>query len=310
MTIKSRLKDASWYAGGVLVLVAAVLLALHYHWSEGIAAKEVTRVRRLELVERLSSVLSSSSEAEKSAVMAVTDEESQEFADRARAASAEVEQTRDELAKLLETGGTRTELDLLSQFSRSLTEFERIDRELLDLAVRNTNLKAYALDFGPAAEALAAMDGALSRILKESATSTDPAARRVMLLAAEAQSGAWRIQALLPPHISEESDRIMDELEARMATEDRTVRSDLEALAAPLGSGNLDLEKAMSSYARFTELRTQILELSRQNTNVRSLIISLNQKRKVVQMCKDALDSLAQTIREETLNDREPMSPR
>jgi hypothetical protein len=129
-------------------------------------------------------------------------------------------------------------------------------------------------------------------------------------LAAEAQSGAWRIQALLPPHIAEESDRIMDELEARMATEDQIIRSDLKALAVPIGPGRLDLDTARSSYARFTELKTQILELSRQNTNVRSLIVSLNQKRKAVQMCKDALDSLEQAIREEPLPDRKPMSPR
>jgi hypothetical protein len=263
------------------------------------------------MVERMRVALSSASEAEKSAVMAVTDRESQAFADQARAASAEVEQTRDELAKVMETSGSRTELDLLSRFSRALIEYQRIDSELLDLAVRNTNLKAYALAFGPAADAITEMDGALSRILKESAASTDPVAKQVMQAAANAQSGALRIQALLPPHIFEESDQVMDKLEARMATEDEKVRSDLKTLAAFLGSGSADLETAVSSYTRFTELRTRILDLSRQNTNVRSLLLSLNQKRKAVQMCQDALTTLAQTMREESVTDRPPLnSPR
>ena len=304
------LEDLPWMAGGTVLLLVAVLLALHYHRQEDIATKSDFKARRLELVGQMRAALFSASEAEKSAVMATTDQDSQTFAEQSRAASAVVEQRRDELAKLLETGGTREERELLFQFSQALTECQHIDRELLDLAVKNTNLKAYSLAFGPAADALAGMDGALSCILRESATSIAPATKQVMLLAAGAQSGTWRIQALLPPHIFEESDQRMDELEARMANEDQKVHSDLKGLSALLGSGNLDLETAMSGYDRFTELKTRILELSRQNTNVRSLFISLNQKRKVLQTGQDALAALEQTIREEPLTSNLPVSPR
>jgi len=310
VTIRPGLKNLSWMAGGLVLLIVATLLALHYHREEDTATKAALKTRRVELVEQMRAALSSASEAEKSAVMATTDQESQTFAEQSRAASAVVEQRRDELGKLLETDGTRDERDLLSQFSRELTECQHIDRELLDLAVKNTNLKAYSLAFGPAADALADMDGALSRILREGATSTAPDAKQVLLLAAGAQSGAWRIQALLPPHISEESDQRMDELEARMTNEDHEVRSDLKELAAFLGPGNTDFDTAMSGYARFTDLKTRILELSRQNTNVRSLIISLNEKRKAVQICQDALATLEQTIQEEPLPERMPVSPR
>jgi hypothetical protein len=305
-----RRRDFLWIAGGTIVLIVLVLLAFHYHREEDMAAKSAFKARRLEVVGRMRAALLSASEAEKSAVMATTDQESQTFADQSRAASTVVEQRRDELGRLLETGGTREERELLSQFSQAFVECQRIDRELLDLSVRNTNLKAYGLAFGPAADALASMDGALSRILRESATSTASGARQVMLLAAGAQSGAWRIQALLPPHIFEESDATMDELEARMANEDQKVRADLKGLGALLGSGNSEFEAAMSEYAQFTELKTRILELSRQNTNVRSLIISLNQKRKAVQVCQDALAALEQVIQDEPLADREPESPR
>jgi len=310
MAIRSGLKDLSWIAGGTVLLIAIVLLVLHYHREEDNATQAAFRAKRLELVGRMHAALSSSSEAEKSAVMATTDQESKAFAEQSRSAMAQVEQRRDELATLLETAGTGEERELLSQFSQALAQVQQIDRELLDLASMNTNLKAYALVFGPVADALASLDNALSRIVNESATSTGHEARRVMLLASGAQSGSWRIQALLPPHIFEENDHRMDELEARMTNEDQRVRSDLQELTVLLGSSSRDLATARSSYARFTELKKQALDLSRQNTNVRSLTISLNQKRTAVQVCRDALDKLEQAIQAESLADHAPMSPR
>jgi hypothetical protein len=45
-----------------------------------------------------------------------------------------------------------------------------------------------------------------------------------------------------------------------------------------------------------TSTRTQILALSRENTNVRSLSISLNEKRKAMLVCQDSLNALRQAI--------------
>jgi hypothetical protein len=86
----------------------------------------------------------------------------------------------------------------------------------------------------------------------------------------------------------------MDEMEARMAADDRDVRQDLSGLEK-LGL-DPDLKAAAASYSRFYELRAQILALSRENTNVRSLSISLDRKRKVMFSCRDALDLLQRAI--------------
>ena len=71
---------------------------------------------------------------------------------------------------------------------------------------------------------------AVSRLVTKSATWPD--ARNVVLLAFGAETAALHIQALLAPHIAEESDKKMDELEAVMAKEDQQVRDDLDRLAA------------------------------------------------------------------------------
>ncbi len=298
MTIKSGVKAVLWMVPGAALMLVFVLVAAHFYKEQNPAEQLAFKARRVDLVGRMQLALASASEAEKSAVLAITDQESQRFADQARAATAQLEQERRELEELLKAGGTQSEKDLLARFSQVFTEFQRIDNEVLSLAVKNTNLKAYSLAFGPAADALKEMNAALSRLVAAHADS--PEAKKVMLLAFGAEISALRIQTLLPPHIAEESDQKMDVLEAQMAKEDKQVRKDLDGLAAlPELSGNTDLATAASRYARFTKIKTQILALSRENTNVRSLAISLNQKRKVMLLCQEALNALKQAILEE-----------
>jgi hypothetical protein len=308
--MKPGLRDFFWMAAGAAVLLVIVLVALLFHQEKNTAAQLAFQAQRVALVRQMRLDLASASEAEKSAVLATTDQDSQALADEARAAAAAVERERQELGELLQRGGPKTERDLMAQFSQAFAEFQRIDKDLLDLAVQNTNLKAYSLAFGPAAEALDEMDAALSRLVAQSAGSTSPDARQVLQLAEDARIGALRIQTLLAPHIAEESDQKMDELEARMTKEDQAVRQDLEGLAALLKPGNSpDLETATSRYAQFSAIRTQILKLSRANTNVRSLALSLNQKRKAMLMCQDALAALEQAIQQEPVA-KPPVSPR
>jgi hypothetical protein len=287
-----------WTAAGTVSL--ALLLLLVWHYRQDPAQQLAFKAGRVDRVGRMQLALASASEAEKSAVLAIADQDSQRFADQARAATAEVERERQELGKLLAAGGTQRERDLLAQFSEAFGGLQRVDDEVLRLAVKNTNLKAYGLAFGPAADVLAELDAALSRVVAKHAGSPD--ARRVMLLAFEARIGVLRIQALLAPHIAEESDARMDQLEARMVEEEKQVRRDLDGLAAlPRLEKDADLAAAASRFVRYHEIEARILALSRENTNVRSLALSLNQKRKAMVLCLDALNALKEAILEEPI---------
>jgi hypothetical protein len=314
MSIRPGLRDFLWMAAGAAVLLAFVLLGMLFRPSRDPAAQVAFKARRVELVQRMRLGLASAAEAEKSAVLAITDADSQAFADRARAATTTVEQGCRELEKLGEPGGTKNEKDILAQFSQAFAEFQRIDEDLLSLAVKNTNLKAYSLAFGPAAEAVREVDAALAHLVAARGSSSSADDLKVIQLADGARLAALRLLALLPPHIAEESDRKMDEMEAAMVKEDQAVRQDLEALAAlPALKDNADLAAATARYARFGELKAQILKLSRENTNVRSLAISLSQKRKVTMVCQEALAALEQAIQDEPiegLSNRTVVRPR
>lgn len=297
MEIRSGLREFLWMAAGAAVLAAVVGTVMHFRDDRTPSEQIAERSRRAAAVDRMSSALGIASEAEKSAVLAVTDEDSKRFADEARAATADVERGRQDLAALLAEGGTADERAALARFSESFADLRRIDDGLLGLAVRNTNLKATALAFGPAADAIGEMTAALDRIAAGDAGA--PGARAA-LLAREAEVGVLRLQALLAPHIAEESDAKMDELERRMDGEDAAVRRGLDGLAAiPEVARSADVAAAVAAYARFAGVRKQIVALSRENTNVRSLSISLDRKRKAMGLCREALSALRQAVEDE-----------
>ena len=294
-TVKPGPRDLVWMAAGAVLLLLFALIVFHFQPEPKPSAEAALAAKRLELLNQIRFGLAAASEAEKSAVLAVTDQDSQTFADQARAASAGVEQARKELGELVQQDGSQHEADLLEQFSQTFAELRRLDEELLGLAVKNTNLKAASLTFGPAADALREMDEALSRLVAQSDHA--PEAGKVAPLALGAEIGALRIDTLLAPHVAEESDAKMDELEARMAQQDQDVRRDLAELAAlPALAGNADLATAAARYDRFSELRREILTLSRENTNVRSTTISLSRKRGLLKLSEDALAALQQAI--------------
>jgi hypothetical protein len=290
--------DLRWMVAGVVILALLVLVFVRFYQDP--SQRLAFKATRVDLVGRMQLALAAAAEAEKSAVLAVTDQDSQRFADQARTSSAELERERQELGKLLADGGTQRERELLAQFTEAFANLRRVDDEVLRLAVKNTNLKAYGLLFGPAADALAEMDTALERVAAKRADS--PEARRTILFAFGARIGVLRVHALLPPHIAEESDPRMDKLEASMREEERHVREDLDALArSPSLDGDADLAAASASYARYGEIKGRILALSRENTNVRSLALSMGQERKAMVLCLEPLDALKQAILDEPI---------
>jgi hypothetical protein len=295
MKLKPGKSDVLWMVAGAAALLVLMLVVLHFQKAQDPTAQLAFKARRVDLVGRMQLDVASASEAEKSAVLAVSDRVSQTFADEARAASGRVEQERRELEGLLTAGGAQGERELLAQFVSAFTEFQRIDSELLPLAAKGTNIKAYSLAFGPAATAVKEGNAGLARLVAANADS--PEAKTIMLLAYPAQISTLRILTLLPPHIAEESDQKMNELEVLMATEDTQVRKSLDGLAAlARTSKDHGLATVAARYAEFSQIRTQILALSRENTNVRSLSISLIQKRKVMLVCQAALGALQQAI--------------
>jgi hypothetical protein len=281
----------------LILLFGAYLLGVSRS-SRGILSVLKEQDAKDRLVSAMLVNLQASSEAEKSAVMAETDEASQTYAEEAQQKAAAVEEDRRELSGLIAGKGQAEEEKLLSEFDAAWTQYKALDQEILGLAVENTNLKALRLSLGPAADALGRLDAALQQL---AATATAaPASAEASSAALQAVVAAHKIQLLQSRHIAEPSDEEMDRMETEMSDLDKQASGALETLSKLIGSTQQEeMAQVQAAYQEFQKVQTQILELSRRNSNVRSLALSLGKKRMATASCTEALTALQKSIRSE-----------
>jgi len=179
------------------------------------------QMKKVGLVNNIQHELLESVDAEKSAVLATTDEESKKFAEESRQSDAKVDELRASLAELIQIDPARDEKEKLDAFDAKWKELKAIDARLLELAVANTNLKASRLLAREGSATLDRFTGAMDTMM---ASTDDVAAVRALATAATAVA---RIQSLLFVHIPEASDAEMTALEGRIRTLGTTVDAQL-----------------------------------------------------------------------------------
>ena len=168
-----------------------------------------------------------------------------------------------------------------------------MDRRILDLAVENTNLKAQRLPFGPAQDAADSFRDSLKPIVP--LVPTDK--WRVEALVATAVATVREIQVLQAPHIADADEAVMTRMEKSMATSETDARKALKTLSSLVDTrSQARISFATAALDRFMAVNQQIISLSRRNTNVRSLALSLNEKRKVTSECENALHALQDAL--------------
>ena len=94
------------------------------------------------------------------------------------------------------------ETRLLEEFGRRFAEYRALDRNILELAVENTNLKAQRLSFGPAQEAADAFREPSRPSAPQTRRRTPGASRR----SSQRPGGGARDTGLQAPHIAEAGD--------------------------------------------------------------------------------------------------------
>jgi hypothetical protein len=266
--------------------------------ATGCVSEPQTVLERLGEARRLTAEIllqfTKAADAANRAVMAETDEAAAASVHEADLARTAVQISVDQLRPTLAGLGYTNESRLLDEFAGRFSEYRELDRSILDLAVQSTNLKAQRLSFGPAQEAADALRDAL-----EPVKTLVPATNqwRVEALAATVVLSVREIQALQAPHIAEPNDAPMTRIEKRMADSEARARKALTALSGIVPpAAQRNISTAVEALNRFMSLNAEILALSRRNSNVHALALSLGQKRTLVAACEESLRALQDAL--------------
>jgi hypothetical protein len=287
-----------WLLMAILALVAALIFLGDRYRDVTVGMEIVPKVmaRKATVLSAIRINMVKSVEAEKSAVMADTDEASVSFAEESLRAAEAVELNLHELAGLIERYPSGKEEEMLREFNACWAEFRRIDRQVLQFAVQNTNLKAARLSFGAGNAAMRQFEIELSRLVRD--TPSGPTCKLVN----DAQTAALRINVLHAPHIVSPDEEEMDGIEKVIRENDEVVRKSIDEIRPLLpAEKKAALQLAMAEYEAFMEITTRVLELSRQNTNIKSLDLSMNRKRKITAQCDEVLTSLQDAVQGDTI---------
>ncbi|HEX2673197.1 MAG TPA: hypothetical protein VHM25_20090 [Polyangiaceae bacterium] len=245
-------------------------------------------------VARLRLDFSQVADASNRAVMADTEGDSSAVARESKVATTAVEGEAATLKQLLSGLNFKEEARILSEFNARFAEYRVLDGRIVELAVENTNLKAQALSFGPANDAV----GALENSLNAARSSFQPKdLERAELLVAQTLLSVRETQVLQAPHIAERQEERMASMEKQMTDLDAKARaalSSLRGIAPP--DAQPALADALSALDRFKAVSARIVELSRRNTHVMSLDLSLRKKPALVAACSERLVALQDAL--------------
>ncbi|MDR3567825.1 MAG: hypothetical protein P4L43_07335 [Syntrophobacteraceae bacterium] len=278
-----------------LILVFALILVVVKRRGGQVGVFE-TIVRENEIVSTMRINLLRAAEAEKSAVMAVTDEQSQRFADQARLATANVDKARKQLAPLIEQDDSARETALIEEFDRCWAKFQTLDQLLPGLAVQNTNLHATNLALTKGARAVRDLERNLTRLIGPGTAQGRDV--RMVRLAYQAVVAGLKIHDLYAPHIDAETDEQMDIIETEIEANEKILSDSMNELAGSIKGGGGDaLQDATADCAELEEVTREIIDLSRENTSIKSLKLSLGKKRPITAQCDEILRVFQEFIR-------------
>lgn len=285
---------------GLILLILLAFFGIKYKGAGPDLESVVSGlVKKNETVARMRINLLKAADTEKGAVMSDTDQLSRSLAEQSFQAADEVERDRLELSSLIEHDPVDKERNLLKEFDNCWIQFRKIDKVLLDFAVENTNIKAASLSFTKGLKALERFEENLIDLAEDNATSIQHF--QIVRVAGAALVAGFKIQYLHAPHIVAANDEEMDRIENEMISAHEIVKDSLSQLVRLVpAAGQAALREATAAYAEFEAVTTQVVKLSRQNSNIKSFELSLGRKRKVTAECDAILASLQEAVRART----------
>jgi hypothetical protein len=193
------------------------------------------------------------------------------------------------------SGQAVSKKNTIAAFDTCWAEFTQLNDEVIDLTKLSSNLKAQKISTLQFASEAEIFQQKLRTLIAQDLLDKKPGFLSVYSY--EAITAIFQIFAMHKAHIDEASDAEMDRIERDMNASAATVDQSLQALRGlPEVADSEALRGAQESYGRLLELNAEIVRLSRQNTNVKSLALSLGRKTLVSATCQESLSELQSAI--------------
>ncbi len=279
----------------VLTLAALGAFTLYSYTYKVNSNPFETNLMKLDLLSTMRVRLLESIEAEKNAVMAITDEASIDFATQARQAADSVESGRKEIESIIYQDKLPQETEMISEFNSCWSQYRKLDETILNFAIQNTNLKAQKISSTQCAQEMVHFEDSLNRLMHRNTNNNQ--CNETVTLSYEALTAGLKVFVLHKPHIEEADDKQMDKIEQSIKSYDESARKALGSLRNIKDlSENEDLNNAEAAYKRFMNLTGEVLRLSRMNTNIKSAEQSLGKIRLISSQCQEILATLKETV--------------
>ncbi|MGZ4969408.1 MAG: MCP four helix bundle domain-containing protein [Methylobacter sp.] len=276
-----------------LTLLGALALFSYYRGSYNPFDMEF---KKADLLSTMRIHLLEAIEAEKNAVLATTDQESESFAVRARRAADEVEYNRKEIESIIDQQKFPREVEILNNFNICWAQFRKLDETILALATQNTNLKAQKISATQGAQEMERFEQSLNRLIHRNAGNNR--CNTAVMLSYEALTAGLKIFSVHQFHIEEPNEQEMDKIELNIKSYDISARKALGSLRDITDlKDSEDLKNAETAYEQFMNLTDEILRLSRMNTNIKSAELSLGGKELISSQCQETLATLQETVK-------------
>jgi len=278
--------------GGLCLIVSTAAAAAGCRNGSPLVLTQQVEARRLASTIRVQ--FNKAIEASNRAVMEVTDEASAAAARETGQATQAVERDLTTLERVLGELAYGDESRQLETFKTCFGGYRTLDADILPLAVENTNIKAQRLSFGPARDAATAFRQALDAAGRSSAAKN---ACCVDALIQKAVAAVLDVQVTQARHIAESDDGAMSQMEREMAASQAAARKSLEELkqlVPPPAQPRVDA--AIAALDRFDAVNAELVTLSRRNSNVRSMALSLGKKRTVTAECDAILQGIESAL--------------
>lgn len=272
--------------------------------------------RALDAASQLRIALLRSIRAEKNAVLSPDDSQSVQFVQLARAYSAEIDKQLPQLHDLLDATADAAERQQLDDFKRDWQAFAANQREVLDLALLNSNSRGSELIKGDVQDHLQTIDKLLvavqARLNKLSTTEgvvADAAQLRRIYetdtLLNRARKRSYRILNLLYDHLASTEDAEMNQLDTQLAgalTELETSLQEAKPMVDEID--RVELSQALIETQSLQKVVVQIQKLSHINSNNRCSKLTLTKTVKLADECDGALQRLQQLLTAQVESDR------